>query len=111
MTARPRRPDPVRLVLTLLAAAISLLFLLPILWLPASSLRPSAETFATSSPLGLRAVWPQAWTPAPGDVEPHFTAPKVSPRTRLRWNRNRIRSTGARRSTALAEREPQSTCW
>lgn len=62
MTAQPRRADPARLVLTVLAAAISLLFLLPILWLVASSLRSSVETFASASPLGWRTIWPERWT-------------------------------------------------
>lgn len=56
------RKEATRHVLTALAALISLIFLLPVLWLVASSLRPSAETFASASPLGWRAIWPEAWT-------------------------------------------------
>ncbi|MCU1438332.1 MAG: carbohydrate transporter permease [Naasia sp.] len=51
-----------RAALTALAAFISLLFLLPILWLLASTFRSSAETFSSSSPLSWGALWPERWT-------------------------------------------------
>jgi putative chitobiose transport system permease protein len=49
-------------LLTALAVVISLLFLLPVLWLIASTFRSSDETFASSSPLSWHVLWPQHWT-------------------------------------------------
>jgi putative chitobiose transport system permease protein len=49
-------------LLTALAIVISLLFLLPELWLIASTFRTSNETFASSSPLSWAVLWPQHWT-------------------------------------------------
>jgi putative chitobiose transport system permease protein len=51
-----------RILLTILAIVISLLFLLPVLWLLASTFRSSTETFASSSPLSWAVLWPQHWT-------------------------------------------------
>ncbi|MGC3954911.1 MAG: carbohydrate ABC transporter permease [Propionicimonas sp.] len=50
------------IVLTVLAAGISLAFLVPILWLLASTFRTATETFQTSSPLSWWAFWPKEWT-------------------------------------------------
>ncbi|UFU05431.1 carbohydrate ABC transporter permease [Ruania halotolerans] len=41
-----------RLPLTILAAAVGILFAIPLLWVLTNSLRPGAETFGTISPLG-----------------------------------------------------------
>lgn len=49
-------------LLTALAIAISLMFLLPVLWLVASTFRSSSETFASASPLGWNVLWPQEFT-------------------------------------------------
>jgi putative chitobiose transport system permease protein len=51
-----------RVLLTVLAVVISLLFLLPVLWLLASTFRSSDETFASSSPLSWHVLWPEHWT-------------------------------------------------
>lgn len=51
-----------RVLLTALAAAISLMFLLPVVWLVASTFRTATETFAGSSPLGWQVLWPRQWT-------------------------------------------------
>lgn len=49
-------------LLTALAIVISLLFVLPVLWLVASTFRSSSETFASSSPLSWSVLWPKQWT-------------------------------------------------
>jgi len=49
-------------VLAGLAIVVSLLFLLPLLWLFASAFRSSTETFASSSPLSWHALWPRDFT-------------------------------------------------
>ena len=49
-------------MLTALALAISLVFLLPVLWLLASTFRTSAETAASSSPLSWWVLWPREFT-------------------------------------------------
>lgn len=49
-------------LLTALAIIISLLFLLPVVWLLASTFRSSNETFASSSPISWAVLWPQHWT-------------------------------------------------
>lgn len=49
-------------LLTIFAALISLLFLLPVLWLLASAFRTSAETAASSSPLSWWVLWPHEFT-------------------------------------------------
>ena len=51
-----------RIVLTALAVLISLMFLLPVLWLVASTFRSSSETFASSSPLSWPVLWPREFT-------------------------------------------------
>lgn len=51
-----------RILATLAAFLVSLLFLLPVLWLVASTFRSSAETFASSAPLSWHVLWPQDWT-------------------------------------------------
>ncbi|MFC0682189.1 carbohydrate ABC transporter permease [Lysobacter korlensis] len=57
-----RRGRVGRGVLTGLAALISLLFLLPVVWLIASAFRTSRETFASSAPLTWNVLWPKEWT-------------------------------------------------
>jgi putative chitobiose transport system permease protein len=58
-----RRPrGPLSVGLTGLAILISIVFLMPILWLLASSFRSAAETFADSSPISLWTIWPRHWT-------------------------------------------------
>ncbi|MCU1421745.1 MAG: carbohydrate transporter permease [Microbacteriaceae bacterium] len=57
-----RRSPVGRVVLTALAVIVSLLFLLPVLWLLASTFRSSTETFASSSPLSWSVLWPKDWT-------------------------------------------------
>ena len=51
-----------RVVLTAMAIFISLMFLLPVLWLIASTFRSSSETFASSSPLSWSVLWPREFT-------------------------------------------------
>lgn len=48
--------------LTATAILVSLLFLVPILWLIVSSLRTADDTFAASSPLSWQILWPQSPT-------------------------------------------------
>ncbi|WP_431219949.1 carbohydrate ABC transporter permease [Leifsonia xyli] len=60
MNARPRLLS--RSILTALAALVSLAFLVPVLWLLASTFRSATETFASSSPLTWHVLWPQDWT-------------------------------------------------
>ncbi|MBO1739422.1 carbohydrate ABC transporter permease [Leifsonia sp. TF02-11] len=60
MNARPRLLS--RSILTALAVLISLAFLVPVLWLLASTFRSATETFASSSPLTWHVLWPQDWT-------------------------------------------------
>src|SRR5882757_3953145 len=57
---RVRGPGDV--VLTALAILISLTFLLPMIWLLASSFRSAPETFATSSLISIWTIWPEHWT-------------------------------------------------
>jgi putative chitobiose transport system permease protein len=62
-TRSPERPRSLlSLGLTALAILISVAFLLPILWLLASSFRSAAETFADSSPISVWTIWPRHWT-------------------------------------------------
>ncbi|MCU1441017.1 MAG: carbohydrate transporter permease [Rhodoglobus sp.] len=49
-------------LLTVVAILVSLLFLLPVLWLVASTFRSSTETFASSSPLNWNVLWPKEFT-------------------------------------------------
>ena len=51
-----------RTVLTVVAVGISLAFLVPVLWLLASTFRSATETFASSSPLSWNVLWPKDWT-------------------------------------------------
>ncbi|WP_431246499.1 carbohydrate ABC transporter permease [Leifsonia xyli] len=60
MNTRPRLLS--RSILTALAVLISLAFLVPVLWLLASTFRSATETFASSSPLTWHVLWPQEWT-------------------------------------------------
>jgi putative chitobiose transport system permease protein len=62
MTARTRRATVGRGALTALAAGISVLFLLPVVWLIASTFRTSSETFRSSSPLTWDVLWPKEFT-------------------------------------------------
>ena len=56
-------PSPARsLIMTLVAVAIVLAFMLPIVWMLTSSLRPNAEIFRYLSPLSWRAIAPEEWT-------------------------------------------------
>jgi multiple sugar transport system permease protein/putative chitobiose transport system permease protein len=52
----------VRAGLTALAIVISLLFLVPVLWLLASTFRTQTETFASSDPISWSVIWPRHWT-------------------------------------------------
>ena len=57
------RSSPARsLIMTLVAVSIVLAFMLPIVWMLTSSLRPNAEIFRYLSPLSWRAIVPEAWT-------------------------------------------------
>ncbi len=58
---RPRM-TPLDIALAVLAIAISMAFLMPVIWLLASSFRTSAETFASSSSITLATIWPEHWT-------------------------------------------------
>lgn len=60
MNAHPRLLS--RAILTVLAVVISLAFLVPVLWLLASTFRSATETFASSAPLTWHVLWPQEWT-------------------------------------------------
>jgi len=51
-----------RVVLTVVAVGISLAFLVPVLWLIASTFRTATETFASSSPLSWDVLWPKDFT-------------------------------------------------
>ncbi|MEO0564701.1 MAG: carbohydrate ABC transporter permease [Chloroflexota bacterium] len=51
-----------RTTLTLLAAALALVFLLPFLWMLSSSLRPQSDIFASLSPLTVHALVPRELT-------------------------------------------------
>ena len=56
-------PSPARsLIMTLVAVTIVLAFMLPIVWMLTSSLRPNAEIFRYLSPLSWRAIAPEEWT-------------------------------------------------
>ncbi len=57
-----RRNPLGRVVLTVTAVAISLAFLVPVLWLLASTFRTATETFASSSPLSWDVLWPKDFT-------------------------------------------------
>ena len=57
-----RRHTTARTVETALAIVVSLLFLLPVLWLLASAFRSATETFATSTDISWHTLWPQQWT-------------------------------------------------
>jgi putative chitobiose transport system permease protein len=46
----------------LLVAAVAAFFVLPLLWLLASSLRPASETLGPAASLSLRAFWPEGVT-------------------------------------------------
>jgi putative chitobiose transport system permease protein len=48
--------------LTILAAAVALLFLLPFLWMVSSSVRPESEIFAFLSPLSIYVLVPKTFT-------------------------------------------------
>lgn len=47
---------------TALAITLAVLFLLPVIWLVASSFRPAPETFASGNPISLNVFWPHQWT-------------------------------------------------
>jgi putative chitobiose transport system permease protein len=51
-----------RVVLIFISVLVALLFLLPVLWLLASTFRSATETFASSSPISWNVLWPQEWT-------------------------------------------------
>lgn len=51
-----------RAVLVIAAVLISSAFLLPVLWLLASTFRSASETFAGSSPLSWNVLWPKEFT-------------------------------------------------
>lgn len=52
----------VRWIWTAVAVLVALCFLFPVVWLIASTFRPSTETFASSSPLSWHVIWPRDWT-------------------------------------------------
>ncbi|MGW1209057.1 carbohydrate ABC transporter permease [Streptomyces sp. NPDC002499] len=63
MSRTTTSPSPVRRVLlTALAVVIALAFLLPVLWLLASTFRTSAQTFGDSSSLNWHTLWPRDFT-------------------------------------------------
>jgi putative chitobiose transport system permease protein len=51
-----------RIVLTVVAVLVGLAFLLPVLWLIASTFRSSTETFASNSSLNWHMLWPRDFT-------------------------------------------------
>lgn len=51
-----------KILLTTLAVLISGAFLVPVVWLFASSFRSATETFQTSYPVSWHTLWPQEWT-------------------------------------------------
>ncbi|MFC8824147.1 carbohydrate ABC transporter permease [Streptomyces sp. NPDC057137] len=51
-----------RVVLAVVAVLVALAFLLPVLWLIASTFRSANETFASSSSLNWHMLWPEHWT-------------------------------------------------
>ena len=51
-----------RALLTTFAIIVSLMVLLPVVWLIASTFRTSSETFASSSPLSWNVLWPKDFT-------------------------------------------------
>jgi putative chitobiose transport system permease protein len=57
-----QRPDRGRTGMVLLGAVIALLFLLPLWWMTASSLRPQQETFKTLSPVSIWTLLPRGLT-------------------------------------------------
>lgn len=57
-----RRHPVGRAVATAAAILVSLAFLLPVLWLLASTFRSATETFATSTAVSWHTLWPQDWT-------------------------------------------------
>lgn len=61
---RRRRPAQIinRVLLTVLAIAVALLFFLPVMWLVASAFRTSVETAVSSSTLSWSMIWPKDWT-------------------------------------------------
>lgn len=63
-TARRRRRPRTwsQVLLTVLAAATGLLFIAPAVWILVGSLRPTAETFASLSPLSWRLIVPEQVT-------------------------------------------------
>ncbi|QIQ06114.1 carbohydrate ABC transporter permease [Streptomyces liangshanensis] len=58
----PKRRRTGRVVLTVLAVVVALAFLVPVLWLIASTFRSSTETFANSSSMNWHMLWPAHWT-------------------------------------------------
>jgi putative chitobiose transport system permease protein len=53
---------PVRVLVSLLGGLVALLFVLPLWWTIASSLRPQAETFRTLSPVSVWTLVPRTFT-------------------------------------------------
>jgi putative chitobiose transport system permease protein len=63
MSARRRAGSTIgRAALVVIAVVVSLLFLLPVLWLLASTFRSATETFGSSSPLSWNVLWPKEFT-------------------------------------------------
>jgi len=58
-----RAPRTLRsVVLTIMAAAVAVVFVLPLWWTVASALRPQSETFSTLSPVSIWTVLPRSLT-------------------------------------------------
>ncbi|MEI4472432.1 carbohydrate ABC transporter permease [Frigidibacter sp. MR17.24] len=51
-----------QIVFTLLGFLAALAFMLPVIWMFTSSLRPNAEIFAHFHPLSWHSIWPREWT-------------------------------------------------
>jgi putative chitobiose transport system permease protein len=66
-----------RLLLSIAAAGVGLLFLLPVLWMLSSALRPESEIFAYLSPLSVHTILPKTWTVASFDAVLHAGLPRT----------------------------------
>jgi putative chitobiose transport system permease protein len=66
-----------RLLLSIAAAGVGLLFLLPVLWMLSSAFRPESEIFAYLSPLSVHTILPKTWTLASFDAVLHAGLPRA----------------------------------
>lgn len=62
MSRPARRSAATKVVLVVIALLVSLIFVLPVAWLLASTFRSASETFASSSPLSWNVLWPKEFT-------------------------------------------------